>query len=164
MHRRAALASLRGMTITRKWEEETAVTMKHVWFTDCQSLHDYLVNPVAAGCEDKRLEIDLEALRENLWEHPDGSPKDSIDEDIHDKPRWIDTSTMICDPLTKAGNDKFYDRLVECMKTGWFDLTATAESILCKMRKQKNSKTLKELQTKPEDHTVATDDVEPYWA
>ena len=71
--------------------------MHSVWLTDCQSLHDYIVNPIAAGCEDKRLEIDLEGLRESLWEHADGSIKDSIDEDQHDKPRWVDTSVMIFD-------------------------------------------------------------------
>ena len=39
--------------------------------------------------EDKRLEIDLEALREQLWTHPDGTPKDDWLEDMHDKPGSI---------------------------------------------------------------------------
>ena len=83
-----------------------AVT-KQVWMTDCQSLYDYLVNPVAAGCEDKRLEIDLEDLCEYLWEWRDGSLKDDCTDEARDMPRWIDTSTMICDPLTKGGNENF---------------------------------------------------------
>ena len=111
--------------------------MKHVWFTDCDSLQTYLSNPVAAGCEDKRLEIDLEGLREYLWEDEDGNPKDDMNEDIHDKPRWIDTSTMICDPLTRAGNDHFADRLVSTMTTGRLDLEATPESQLKKLKQQK---------------------------
>ena len=77
--------------------------------TDCRSLHDYLVNPVAQGSEDKRLEIDLENLRENLWEHPSGRPKDEITEDQNDKPLWIDASTMLCDPLTKGSPKNFTD-------------------------------------------------------
>ena len=41
---------------------KSAAQYRHVWFTDCQSLHDYLKNPVPQGTEDKRLEIDLEAF------------------------------------------------------------------------------------------------------
>ena len=111
----------------------------HLWLTDCQSLHDYVNNPCAAGCEDKRLEIDLEALRDSLWFDADGNPKDDWIEDQHDKPRWIDTSAMICDPLTKAGTDKFHTRLVKTMETGLLDLEATPESTLKKMAKQKKS-------------------------
>ena len=111
--------------------------MRHVWFTDCESLHSYLINPVAAGCEDKRLEIDLEGLREYLWEDEDGNPKDDMNDKIHDKPRWIDTSAMICDSLTKAGNEQFADRLVETMTTGRFTLEASPESQMKKLRQQK---------------------------
>ena len=78
---------------------------------------DYLKNPVPQGCEDKRLEIDLEALRDSLWFDADGNPKDDWLENQHDKPRWIDTSAMICDPLTKAGTDKFHSRLVGVMES-----------------------------------------------
>ena len=59
-----ALRALISETLGKKkrhdgnWEANCAKTMKHVWMTDCQSLHDYLVNPAAAGCEDKRLEVD----------------------------------------------------------------------------------------------------------
>ena len=111
--------------------------MRGVWFTDCQSLHDYLVNATAAGCEDKRLEIDLEDLREALWEHTDGTVKDSIEDDQYDRPRWIDTSTMICDCLTKFGNEHFARPLTLTMETGILDLTPTANSQLKKMRQQR---------------------------
>ena len=60
-----------------------------------------------------------------------------IEEDQFDKPRWIDTSTMICDPLTKHGNDAFAQRLVNTMQTGRLDLKATAASEIKKMRQQK---------------------------
>ena len=50
------------------------------------------------------------------------------------KLRWIDTSAMICDPLTKYGNELFASRLVETMETGRLDLVATASSELKKMR------------------------------
>ena len=136
---RAILAELMGVRKRHDndWETTCAVAKKHLWMTDCQSLHDYIVNPIAAGCEDKRLEIDLEGLREYIWERPDGSIKDYIDEDQHDKIRWIDTSTMICDPLTKAGPLGFAQRLIETMQTGSLNLEPTAESQLKKLKQQK---------------------------
>ena len=48
------------------WEAVCAETVPGVWLTDCQSLHDYLVNPVAQGSEDKILEIDLELARKSV--------------------------------------------------------------------------------------------------
>ena len=128
--------------------------------TDCQSLHDYLNNPSAAGTEDKRLEIDLEGLREYVWENPDGSLKDYITEDQHDKIRWIDTSTMLCDPLTKAGSKGFADRLTDCMKTGEFSLEPTTESQMKKLRQQKlrQDRALGKAAEKSTDLELATED------
>ena len=119
------------------WETECAKTMKNVWMTDCKSLHDYLINPVAQGSEDKRLEIDLESLRESLWEYTNGYPKDKIDEEQTDKPRWIDTSAMICDPLTKTGPANFAERLRKTMQTGVLNLIPTVKSQLRKIQQQK---------------------------
>ena len=109
-----------------------------MWYTDCQSLHDYLVNPVAAGSEDKRLEIDLDALRENLWFTADDELKDNLNPDRDQtRPRWIDTSTMIADPLTKQGNEKFYNCLDDTVNTGWISFIPRAESQLKKLKQQK---------------------------
>ena len=78
-------------------------------------------------------------------------------EDQHEKPRWIDTSAMICDPLTKAGNFKFADRLVTALSTGLFDTRATPESTLKKLAKQKNSKTMKEVSVENPDNVYNHD-------
>jgi hypothetical protein len=130
---RAILADIRGVLADKRpsatWEHVCVQVVKNVWFTDCQSLHDYLMCPVANGSEDKRLEIDLESLRESLWEWPDGRPKDSITEGQTDHPRWIDTSAMLCDPLTKSGNAAFYTRLRAAMSTGRIDEHAAAETV-----------------------------------
>ena len=83
------------------------------------------------------MEIDLEGLREVLWDDEDGNPKDIITQNQQDKVRWIDTSTMICDPLTKAGNEKFCSRLVDTLKTGMLDLIPTVESTMKKMAQSK---------------------------
>ena len=76
-------------------------------------------------------------LHEDLWEYENGELKDSIEEDQYNKPRWIDTSTMTCDPLTEHGSDAFTSRPVETMRTGYLDLIATAGSELKKIRQQK---------------------------
>ena len=75
-----------------------------------------------------------------MWDDVDGNPKDDMTVDCHDKPRWIDTSAMICDSLTKAGNANFADRLVDCMMTGLFDTTPTAESEMKKLRAKSQRK------------------------
>ena len=136
---RALIAELQGkrMRHDSEWEENCAKAKRHLWMTDCESLHSYVNNPSPAGCEDKRLEIDLEGLREYVWEYPDGTLKDYIHEDQHDKIRWIDTSTMICDPLTKAGPKGFAERLTNCMQTGLLSLEPTAESQMKKLSQQK---------------------------
>ena len=43
----------------------------------------------------------------------------------HDQPKWIDTSTMISDSLTKARNANFADWLAGTLATGFQDLRAT---------------------------------------
>ena len=115
----------------------TANPIRHLWLTDCESLYSYLTNPVNNGTEDKRLEIDLEDLRQMIWEDPFGRPKDDLTEQQIDKIRWIDTSTMIADPLTKGMES---ERLLECMETNVLDLQPTAESAMIKMAKQAQRK------------------------
>ena len=131
---RRAIAEMRGLRDDNNRAESCAKAMRHVWLTDCQSLHSFLINPVAASVEDKRLEIDLQDLRQLLWEDHHGNPKDSIEEDQTEKVLWIDTSTMIADPLTKAMKS---ERLDTALQTCFLDLEPTAESQIAKMMKQK---------------------------
>ena len=98
-----------------------------------------------------RLEIDLEGLREYLWEFPDGSLKDYITEDEHDRIRWIDTSTMLCDPLTKAGGKNFADRLINVMQSGDLSLEPTVESQMRKMKQKKGRETKAEEKRKEKE-------------
>ena len=67
---RAVISSLRGLFERgRHLAYGVAQQLPNLGLTDCQSLHDYLVNPVSSGCEDKRLEIDLDgATRGSMGE------------------------------------------------------------------------------------------------
>ena len=48
--------------------------------------------------------------------------------------RWIDTGCMVADCLSKRMRS---DRLSGCLRWCWLDLSPTDESVLCKMKKQK---------------------------
>ena len=111
--------------------------MRHVWMTDCRSLEEHLKNPTFSKCADKRLSIEIAALRQLLWMMPDGTIVYELEDACPDVVRWIDTSTMPSDCLTKYMKP---DRLMDMMKTGVLDLRATAQSLLIKMRKQKSQK------------------------
>ena len=63
---RATIASLHGTFARKDWESDCASQLPNRWLTDCRSVHDYLVNPVRAGTEAKRLEIDLGEFREDI--------------------------------------------------------------------------------------------------
>ena len=73
---------------------------------------------------------------------------DSLGEESNDKVRWIDTSTMLADPLTK--NMKPI-RLLEFLKTGILDLEPTDDSKFQKMLKQKQRKNAREAKTQNAD-------------
>ena len=75
-----------------------------------------------------------------LWEDVYGNPLDQLTSDDFDKVRWIDTSTMIADPLTKNMKPK---RLLEFLDTGLLDLEPTPESVVSKMLKQKQRQAAK---------------------
>eukprot|EP00973_Karenia_brevis_P072052 10009593-Karenia_brevis.AAC.1 len=54
---RAVLARLHGKC--EQYESDTVCQQirRHLWLMGCQSLRDYLVNPIVAGCEDKGVQI-----------------------------------------------------------------------------------------------------------
>ena len=82
------------------------------------------------------------ALRQYIWER-DGEFSLEIEHDKGDYPRWIDTSCMIADPLTK---NMAPDVLVNAMTTGVMDLRPTEESIMIKERNRVARKEAKERQ------------------
>ena len=123
----------------RNWEESAANEMGHCWMTDCGSLYEHLVSQRLNSIENKRLAIDLMALRQQIWER-NGERTLEIDHGSGDYPRWIDTSVMLADPLTKAMTD---ERMVNTMMTGRFDLRPTAESLMIKEKNRACRKKMK---------------------
>ena len=112
--------------------------MGNVWFTDCVSLFAQLVSPDTKQVDNKRLAIDLSALKRLMCDKRDVCDKE-VDGSKGDYPRWIDTSAMLSDCLTKTMT---LCRLTETSCTGIFDMGSTESSfaINAKKRKWKASK------------------------
>ena len=127
---RAAIVDMKGKLDMKNWEESASSEMGHCWMTDCDSLYEHLMSQRFNSVENKRLAIDLMGLRQQIWERS-GERTLEIDHSCGDYPRWIDTSTMIADPLTKAMT---CERLSSTMMTGVFDMRPTPESLMIKAK------------------------------
>ena len=134
---RAALADAHGALNRRAWETSSASWMRSIWFTDCRSCYDTLQKPIAKTV-DKRLGIELAALRQNLWRQG-GKEKPEVRmlEDKPDPPtdiiRWIDTTVMLADCLTKSMRDTY---LMEVIQSNVWNYAQTEEAKKVKARKQ----------------------------
>jgi hypothetical protein len=137
---RAAIVDMKGQLDIRNWEESASQSMGHCWMTDCDSLYEHLMSQRFNAIENKRLAIDLKALRQFIWERS-GERTLEVDCSCGDYPRWIDTSVMLADPLTKAMKS---DRLQQTLKTGLFDLRPTAESLMIKEKNRACRKAAKD--------------------
>ena len=110
--------------------------MRHLWLSDCESLVSHLKNPKNERLENVRLSIDIQGLKQLLWEQADGTNLDELppEEIAENAVRWIDTSCMVVDCLRKKMKPDVLMRLTE---TGILYLNPTVESQLLKLRKQK---------------------------
>ena len=137
---RAAVVDMKGQLNMADWEGSSANVMGHVWMTDCDSLYEHLISTKHNSVDNKRLNVDLMALRQLVWERG-GERQEYVDHSRGDFPRWIDTSTMIADPLTKAMNS---ERLSKMLDTGILDLNPTEESLIIKAKNKLLRKKAKE--------------------
>ena len=130
-HLRQALFTMKNLAMGVRATENYIPAMDHMkvmWFTDCRSLSDHLTNPTASEVSDKRLAIDLTALRQELWRNPTeliGNPTytDSLEEGRTTICAWISTATMVADGLTKQMK---CPQLERTMKTGQLQVTYEA--------------------------------------
>ena len=75
---RASIVDMKGLLDTRNWEASAASHMGHLWLTDCDSLYEHLASPKTNTIQNKRLAIDLNLLRQMIWER-DGDHIGEID-------------------------------------------------------------------------------------
>ena len=134
---RAIIADCRGLVPdVRDWEAASSRTMRHLWLSDCESLVSHLKNPKNEKLENVRLSIDIQGLKQVLWHKPDGTEFDTLPAETvaENAVRWIDTSIMVVDCLTKKMSPEVVHRVQSLCE---LNLEATPESKTLKMRKQK---------------------------
>ena len=146
---RATIADCCNQLDLRNWEESSRKFMKHLWLTDCKSLQEHLCASTLTKTSDKRLSIDLAALRQLIWEK-DGEETEEITVEHPDQIQWIDTSIMLVDALTKDMNANY---LRSVMKEGKWSTKPTAESEITKMAKQKWRKLKREQKEQEQERT-----------
>jgi hypothetical protein len=164
---RAAVADMHGQLDYKHWETSASKFMVHVWFTDCNSTAETLKKPVPKKGVDKRIGMELAALRQCLWRRKgDGlaDPRlyDAMPEDPTDICHWIDTHSMIADPLTKRMKA---DLLVQVLKTNFWSWKQTEEAKADKLRRQGHRQTARHKKNAAkEGGAKGSDDHDPWHA
>ena len=130
---RAAIVDMRGQLSVRQWEETASAAVGDVWFADCESLFAHLISPNAKQVDNKRLAIDMSALKQLIWDNRDDCDEEA-DGSKDDHPRWIDTSAMVSDCLPKTMTSC---RLIETLNAGIFDMRSTEEGLAIKAKNRK---------------------------
>ena len=99
---RAALAEMYGyLSPGPEWYESARKHVPHIMLSDCRSLVDHLNVEVPARVQDKRLQIELNALRQAIF-LDDGTRTASHYPAGGDRVDWCDTHTQIADCFTKS--------------------------------------------------------------
>ena len=93
---RATMVDMKGQLNIRQWEETASAALGHVWFTDCESLFTHLILPSTKQLDNKRLAIELSALKQLIWDNRDDCDEE-VDGSKGDDSRWIDTFAMLSD-------------------------------------------------------------------
>ena len=73
----------------------------------------------------KRLSIDIQVLRQLIWENAEGEEQDTLNYQLPDLIQWVDTSKMLVDALTKDMNG---NELRATLKEGHWSTIPTAEA------------------------------------
>ena len=118
---RAAIVDMRGQLNIRLWEETASAAMGRVWFT---------------GLRKPLRTFDLsqhQARKQLIWDNRDDCDAE-VDGPKGEYPRWIDTSAMLSDCLTKTMTS---GRLNETLSTGIFDMRPTEESLAIRTKNRK---------------------------
>eukprot|EP00435_Cladocopium_sp_Y103_P037025 s254_g9.t1 len=109
------------------WKILAADSKLILWYSDCRSFIDYMSATTPGSITDKRMAIDMTALRQELWRadgeeigDPSSSPKMPIDG--KDQLIWICTADMLSDQLTKSMR---WDAIRNLCTSGCFPVTVT---------------------------------------
>ena len=131
---RATIAAMTQDLRIREWEIDAAKALRVLLISDCDSLVSNLHNPKFVRPSDKRLSVDLAAMRQLIWREPGDEPgkvKDKLSTNDSMQVKWMDTSKMVVDPMTKSMDAT---ELVKAFSEGRLEWSPTPESIARKQR------------------------------
>ena len=99
---RALLAELHGYGTTGPdWHDASRRAIPHVMLSDCRSLVANLNTELPSRVQDKRLQIELDAIRQSIFDG-DGRRTAEVYPKGGDRVGWVATATQIADSLTKS--------------------------------------------------------------
>ena len=138
---RATVADAHVPLDPSEWETQAAAWMTSLWLTDCRSCYDTLQKPVAKTVN-KRLGIELAALRQHLWrasgaQKPAHRTLEERPPKATDSVRWVDTAIMLADPLTKLMSCIL---LMSVIASNLYDWTQPEHAKAIKIQKQAQRK------------------------
>ena len=110
---RALLAELYGYGTTDPlWHEASRRAIPHVMLSDCRSLVANLNTEVPLRVQDKRLQIELDAIRQSI---SDGAGRRTAE--VYpkggDRVDWVATATQVADCLTKSMKPTYMLRVLD---------------------------------------------------
>ena len=113
---RAFLAELYGYGATGpEWHDASRRAIPHVMLSHCRSLVANLNTEVPSRVQDKRLQIELDAIRHSIF---DGDARRTAEVYLKggDRVDWVATATQVADCLTKSMKPTYMLRVLDTCK------------------------------------------------
>ena len=113
---RAVLAELYGYGTTGpEWHDASRIAIPHVMLSDCRTLVANLNTEAPSRVQDKRLQIELDAIRQSIF---DGDGRRTAEVYLRggDRVDWVATATQVADCLTKSMRPTYMLRVLDTCK------------------------------------------------
>ena len=105
--------------------------MGHVWCTDCESLFGHSIAPNTKQVDNKRLAIDLSALKRLIWNN-----REDCDEEVDGSKGDSPLDRHVCDAVRLLNEDDDLQP-IETLSTSILDMRPTEESLAIKAQNRK---------------------------
>ena len=113
---RTLLAELYGYGTTGpEWHDASRRAIPHVMLSDCRSLVADLNTEVPSRVQDKRLQIELDAIRQSIFDG-DGRRTAEVYPKGGDCVDWVATATQVAHCLTKSMKPTYMLRVLDTCK------------------------------------------------
>ena len=97
---------------TTDWHDASRRAIPHVMLSDCRSLVANLNTEVPSRVQDKRLQIELDAIRQSIFDG-DGRRTAEVYPKGGDRVDWVATATQLADCLTRTMKPTYMLRVLD---------------------------------------------------